>query len=605
MRISIRVQLGSLLLLSSLIGLAVISIAVWTTVHDFVLQLRATRLALTASLKAAQLDSNLEIMQTTAGFVASRVIVQYALQRYNQDYNNSLANWSYTALDLQAAVGGDGSLGQTLLLQSRLYPKNASGPAGPYALVNTTASNARGSIPLPYAFPNGTTINLGDNTTWGFPPPLYPNLTYFTGQINGFEVAQASWNGRVLSSSQPLLLGPFVVNSTFALVSLSTPIVNATDSNDVLGFLTTVINASLISAVIESPEGLGDTGETLILGPAAGTNKFPSNIMRDANMMQNSRFEVRYILPLNDTSAGRHPKHVKSSDNAPFNASDYPIIYNAIAAAEINSSDSSGANVKAKNEAGKPVSVGYAKAQSSIVDWIVLVEQDREEIWQPINRLRDVIVACVFATAAFMAIISYPLAHFASLPILRLRAATRKSIEPPGTANSRSSLGSFPEEPVDEEEEEGDVIMARKEGVRNPVKRWKRKREETTHARREERRRREFRIPGKVKERKHGIKDELSDLTKTFNEMSDELMMQYSKLEERVQQRTAELELSKKAAEAANESKTLFIANISHELKTPLNGILGMCEYNDSRSYSSLANILQAPCACKKTTRSG
>ena len=187
-------------------------------------------------------------------------------------------------------------------------------------------------------------------------------------------------------------------------------------------------------------------------------------------------------------------------------------------------------------------------------------------------------------------ILTWPVAHLAIQPIRRLRAATARSILPPGysehdrsldgldgptTSASVGDIGEISDNPAHAlARKEG---LARREGLRARMAKWR----DTTRGvdssdGSRDSRRRAFRIPGKVRVRKHFVQDELTDLAETFNEMSDELMMQYERLEERVKQRTAELERAKQAAESANESKTLFIANISHELKTPLNGILGM-----------------------------
>ena len=83
------------------------------------------------------------------------------------------------------------------------------------------------------------------------------------------------------------------------------------------------------------------------------------------------------------------------------------------------------------------------------------------------------------------------------------------------------------------------------------------------------------------------------------------ILRQQRRLEEQVQMRTVELrtvnsqlKVAREAAEAANHAKSEFLANVSHEMRTPMNGILGMTDLvlrsnptPEQREYLNLAKV--------------
>ncbi len=265
MRVAIREQLAAVVILAVGVALAIVSIPTWIFVNNFVIGVESDGLSLTASLKAARVSSEINLIQTACQTISTRLLLQQAFSNfYSSQINNaSVGNpWKDAQTDLESALGRTGF---SSLLQARLYSRNTTGdPKGLFTITGNGATES-GLIELPYKSPNGSTVYLGDDD-YGFPPSLYPNITYIDlGRPNSAMTNTNAFSANVFpsvslgngSDKTGLLLGPLVLNSSFALISLTIPVRDNNNNNYILGYMTLVANTKTLVDVQTSDEGLG------------------------------------------------------------------------------------------------------------------------------------------------------------------------------------------------------------------------------------------------------------------------------------------------------------------------------------------------------------
>ncbi|WP_159084724.1 two component system sensor kinase [Dongshaea marina] len=103
-----------------------------------------------------------------------------------------------------------------------------------------------------------------------------------------------------------------------------------------------------------------------------------------------------------------------------------------------------------------------------------------------------------------------------------------------------------------------------------------------------------FRLP-------YNRRDELGMIAKAYNQLLSTIEYNYQNLEAQVELRTEELRHARIAAEKANELKSEHLTMISHEVRTPLNGIIGALDLMESNPYQDNMRLVQTAQRCSQS----
>lgn len=532
-RIGIKWQLSLLACCSALCALGILAVATAVVIHSTVLDIRSDRLKVVAQLKAAQVSQVLSLLVADSIVLSSRSFVNTVVTDF---YELSQPKDSSSARDFQ------------MVLQSS--DNNVAGAIYSY--------NYTGIV---YRIDNHTI-----STRTHLPEALFPlNSTLSQNSID------------LLNRGDSIISGPRLIKNWYCISVTRALTKQGLDPpgipGNILGYLTIASNASSLLDVVKTTD-LDD-------GSLMSLIKLNTELPRKAipRNARSTEFNYSYVTP-NLIWPHHYGRQIPLEPNSP----EYFALVNG----------TSGAMIDYYFPKYGMVSTGFAPVATIPQIWGVVVFQSHKYVYEPIRMIRNISLISVFSVGAGVCVATLVLSGWILRPVTRLQAATEMSNNGPRHSSgfwffkSRlffklfSKSSSKDQKPKLEKNAKGmesNTEVSKQRWLNN----YSRQASPT------------FKLPEQVVTRKY-IRDELTELTETFNEMTTELHKQYRHLEERVEERKKEIKEAKNLAETANEAKSLFIASITHELRTPLNGILGMAsvamEEGDSKSVKESLKVI-------------